>query len=59
MPDRRAVTRGRSGEPQTAMVVYSYDGSFDGLLCCVFESYDRNEMPADVLRAANCRCCWT
>jgi probable DNA metabolism protein len=30
-------------------VVYSYDGSFDGLLCCVFESYAKREMPADIL----------
>lgn len=39
----------QSGEPQTVMVVYCYDGSFEGLLCCVFESYDNKEMPADVL----------
>lgn len=32
-------------------LVYCYDGSFDGLLCCVFESYDRNELPWDVLTA--------
>ena len=37
------------GEPQAVMVVYCYDGSFEGLLCCVFESYEKNEMPADVL----------
>jgi probable DNA metabolism protein len=30
-------------------VVYCYDGSFDGLMCCVFESYDKNELPVDVL----------
>lgn len=29
-------------------IVYSYDGSFDGLLCCVFESYDRREIPTDI-----------
>lgn len=29
-------------------IAYSYDGSFDGLLCCVFESYDRREIPADI-----------
>ena len=22
-------------------VIYRYDGSFEGLLCCVFESYER------------------
>lgn len=30
-------------------LIYSYDGSFDGLLCCVFESYDKKEMPLDIL----------
>lgn len=29
--------------------VYRYDGSFDGLLCCVFESYEQKEIPADVI----------
>lgn len=29
-------------------VIYSYDGSFDGLLCCVFESYDQKEIPMDI-----------
>ncbi|GBG57753.1 DNA metabolism protein [Sporomusaceae bacterium FL31] len=30
-------------------VTYRYDGSFDGLLCCVFESYDKKEIPTDIL----------
>lgn len=30
-------------------VIYSYDGSFDGLLCCVFESYDKKEIPVDIV----------
>ena len=30
-------------------LVYQYDGSFDGLLCCVFESYDKKEIPIDIL----------
>lgn len=30
-------------------VVYRYDGTFEGLLCCVFESVARKEMPADVV----------
>ncbi len=29
-------------------VVYCYDGSFEGLLCCVFESYAQKELPLDV-----------
>ncbi|MBC8014371.1 MAG: TIGR03915 family putative DNA repair protein [Sporomusaceae bacterium] len=31
-------------------LIYRYDGSFDGLLCCVFESYDKKEIPVDILR---------
>lgn len=49
MLDGGAVMQRRGNEPQNAMVVYCYDGSFDGLLCCVYESYDKNELPADVL----------
>lgn len=30
-------------------IIYRYDGSFDGLLCCVFESYDKKEIPLDIL----------
>jgi probable DNA metabolism protein len=30
-------------------LIYRYDGSFDGLLCCVFESYDKKEIPMDIL----------
>jgi len=30
-------------------VIYLYDGSFEGLLCCVFEAYDKKENPADIL----------
>ncbi len=30
-------------------IVYLYDGSFDGLLCCVFDSYVRREIPIDIL----------
>lgn len=29
--------------------IYYYDGSFDGLLCCVFESYEKKEIPLDIL----------
>lgn len=32
-----------------ANVIYRYDGSFDGMLCCVFESYIRREEPMDIL----------
>ncbi|WP_411675975.1 TIGR03915 family putative DNA repair protein [Caproicibacter sp.] len=30
-------------------IIYRYDGSFEGLLCCVFESYERKEIPFAVL----------
>lgn len=30
-------------------LIYRYDGSFEGLLCCVFESYEKKEIPAAVL----------
>jgi len=30
-------------------LIYRYDGSFDGLLCCVFESYNNKEIPMDIL----------
>ncbi len=30
-------------------VIYHYDGSFDGLLCCVFECYEKKEMPVDIV----------
>ncbi len=32
-----------------ANLTYYYDGSFDGLMCCVFESYEKNEIPIDIL----------
>ncbi len=30
-------------------IIYQYDGSFDGLLCCVFESYTQKERPTAIL----------
>lgn len=35
--------------PERSTLIYCYDGSFDGLLCCVFESYDKKELPLDIL----------
>ncbi|MBC7765038.1 MAG: TIGR03915 family putative DNA repair protein [Hyphomonadaceae bacterium] len=29
-------------------IMYIYDGSFEGLLCCVFESYEKKELPIDI-----------
>lgn len=36
-------------------IVYCYDGSFKGLLCCVFESYSRKEKPFDIYSINDCR----
>lgn len=30
-------------------IIYNYDGSFEGLLCCVFESYDKKEVPLNII----------
>lgn len=30
-------------------LIYRYDGSFEGLLCCVFESYEKKEIPSGIL----------
>ncbi len=30
-------------------VIYCYDGTFDGLMCCVFESFERREFPEEIL----------
>lgn len=35
--------------PSQSELIYCYDGSFDGLLCCVFESYENKEIPIDIL----------
>lgn len=32
-----------------APLVYRYDGSFEGFLCCVFDSVYRKELPEDIL----------
>lgn len=32
-------------------VIYCYDGTLEGLLCCIFESYERKEQPADIVTA--------
>ncbi len=31
-------------------IIYQYDGSFDGFLCCVYESYTQKERPTAFLR---------
>ena len=35
--------------PYRTNVIYRYDGSFEGLLCCVFESYYKGELPSDII----------
>ena len=34
--------------PDRTDVVYRYDGTFEGFLCCVFESYARHELPQEI-----------
>lgn len=35
--------------PDRTDVVYRYDGSYEGVLCCIFESFLRKETPAEIL----------
>ena len=42
--------------PDRSNVIYRSDGSFDGLLCCVFESFARRELPAAILTGAEEQC---
>ena len=30
-------------------IVYRYDGTLDGMMCCVFESYEKKELPSAIL----------
>lgn len=30
-------------------IIYNYDGTFEGFLCCAFESFTRREIPTDIL----------
>jgi probable DNA metabolism protein len=34
---------------KNSRAVYNYDGTFDGFLCCAFESFKSKEIPADIL----------
>jgi probable DNA metabolism protein len=34
---------------QNKNIFYNYDGSFDGFLCCAFESFTQREIPADIV----------
>ena len=31
-------------------IIYQYDGSFDALLCCIYESYTQKERPTAIIR---------
>lgn len=41
--------------PNQSNIIYSYDGSFEGLLCCVFESYEKQEIPLDIVTPDKCQ----
>jgi probable DNA metabolism protein len=32
--------------PDKTDLIYAYDGSFEGLMCCIFESYEQKEIPS-------------
>ena len=34
--------------PDRANVAYCYDGSFEGMLCCIFESFEKKERPVSI-----------
>ncbi|MGN0675742.1 MAG: TIGR03915 family putative DNA repair protein [Oscillospiraceae bacterium] len=36
-------------------VIYCYDGTFDGLMCCVFESFERREIPSEISIGEPCQ----
>lgn len=42
--------------PDGSALIYLYDGSFDGLLCCVFESFVQKETPLDILPLDTSQC---
>ena len=33
-------------------IIYKYDGTFEGFMCCVFESYYKKEIPMDIISSA-------
>ena len=35
-------------------IIYQYDGSFDGLLCCIYESYVNKELPTAIVSDEEC-----
>ena len=35
--------------PKRTDIAYLYDGSYEGFLCCVFESFEKREIPSDIL----------
>ncbi|KHD36747.1 DNA metabolism protein [Clostridium acetobutylicum] len=39
--------------PNRSNLIYYYDGSFEGLMCCIFESYEKNEIPVNILVTNN------
>lgn len=39
-------------------VVYEYDGSFEGLLCCIYESYTKKELPTAFYRYGELEPCF-
>ena len=38
---------------QKSDIIYTYDGSFDGLLCCIFEMYEKKENPFKIEKSGS------
>ncbi len=38
-------------------IIYQYDGSFNGLLCCIYESYTQKERPAAIVCGEDAEIC--
>jgi probable DNA metabolism protein len=38
-------------------IIYNYDGTFGGFLCCVFESFTRGEIPAAIVNSKEAQGC--
>ncbi len=37
-------------------IVYRYDGTLDGMLCCIFASYEHHELPSAILPPREAQC---
>ena len=40
--------RGRGAMPDRADLIYEYDGSIEGMYSCIFESFEKREIPMGI-----------